>query len=117
MHGQPDTPRHNLFSNLVFGLRVMLSELQWLGLKALRAHELRQLRKRLTEEHTAFGRALAGQLRGLEPGAPLPPLDGEALLAYKQVAFLEEELLHLDRERERLRTDFETRRKAALGLS
>lgn len=119
----PETrPHRNIFGNLVLGLKVLLGELQWIGLKALRAFELRQLKKRLKEECATLGEAVARQLADKElgePGAdtPLPPCDERTRLALKQVRFLEDEIEHLLRERQRMREEFEARRKSSLGVN
>lgn len=113
--------KRNIFSNFILGLRVLLSELQWLGLLWLRRQEARQLRKRLHEEQTSLGAAIAAHLGAAgpqEPGKePLPPLDADSLLAYKQVRFLQQELDHLKNERSAMRQDFVARRKQRLGIS
>ncbi len=118
-------PHRALFANLVLGLKVLLGELQWIGLKALRAFELRQLRKRLKEECATLGEAVARQLAEKEPwepgepeaDTPLPPCDERTRLALKQVRFLEDEIEHLVRERQRMREEFEARRKSSLGVN
>lgn len=117
--------QRNVFANLVLGLKVLLGELQWIGLKGLRAFELRQLRKRLKEECATLGEAVARQLADKEPGepgepgadTPLPPCDERTRLALKQVRFLEDEIEHLVRERQRMREEFEARRKSSLGVN
>lgn len=117
-----ETPANrNIFSNFLLGLKVLCSEIQWLGLRWLRRQEARQLEKRLREEQTALGAAVAAHLRAhgpADPGtAPLPPLDAESLLAYKQVLFLDQELDHLRNERSSMRQEFVARRKQRLGIS
>lgn len=111
----------NIFSNFILGLKVLFSEIQWLGLLWLRRQEARQLEKRLAEEQTSLGAAVAAHLaaRGpVDPGKdPLPALDNDSLLAYKQVRFLRQELDHLHKERASMRQDFVARRKQRLGLS
>ena len=118
---QTDEGKRNIFSNFILGLRVLLSEIQWLGLLWLRHQEARQLAKRLREEQTNLGAAMAEHLHAaapLEPGKdPLPPLDADSLLAYKQVRFLQQELDHLRNERSTMRQDFVARRKQRLGVS
>jgi hypothetical protein len=125
----PETrPHRNIFGNLLLGLKILLGELQWIGLKALRAFELRQLRKRLKEECATLGEAVARQLADKQPGepgepgepgsdTPLPPCDERTRLALKQVRFLEDEIEHLVRERQRMREEFEARRKSSLGAN
>ncbi len=116
---QESKPGRNVFSNLVLGLRVLLGELQWIGLKGLRAFELKQLKKRRREECTALGEAVAEQLQGVEASTetPLPPCNDQTLLALKQIRFLDDEIDQLARERKNMREEFETRRKASLGVN
>lgn len=113
--------KRNIFSNFILGVRVLASEIQWLGMLWLRRQEIRQLTKRLGEEQAGLGSALAAHLETNGPKdparEPLPPLDAESLLAYKQVLFLKQELHHLQNERGRIRDDFVARRKARLGMS
>jgi len=120
MTDSASTPR-NIFDNFILGLKVLGSEVQWLGMLWLRRQEARQLEKRLREEHTALGAAVAAHLsaRGpVEPGVDqLPPLDQDSLLAYKQVRFMQQELDHLRNERGRMRQEFVEQRKQRLGLS
>lgn len=113
--------KRNIFNNFILGLRVLASEIQWLGLLWLRRQEARQLRKRLREEQTSLGAAFAAHLATAPPldpaQEPLPPLDADSLLAYKQVCFLQQELDHLQHERSTMRQDFVARRKQRLGIS
>ncbi len=112
-------PSRNIFGNLVLGLKLLLGELQWIGLKGLRAFELRQLNKRLKEECATLGEAVARQLSDQEPGpdTPLPPCDERTRLALKQVRFLEDEIENLLGERQRMREEFEARRKSSIGVN
>lgn len=120
MNNTPAAKR-NILGNFVLGLKVLVSEVQWLGLLWLRRQEARQLQKRLAEEQTSLGEAVSAHLHARgpqDPGkGPLPPLDANSLLAYKQVRFLQEELDHLRQERGSMRQDFVNRRRQRLGLS
>lgn len=107
----------NIFSNFFFGFRIFLSEMQWIALSWLRSNESKQLRKRLQEEHTALGAAIADLFQGQPISDNLPGLDDKAVLALKQVRFLQEELHHLQTERQTMREEFINRRKNRIGLS
>lgn len=94
----------DMFGNLLTGLRVLGGEIKWLALKGLRSLEIRQMEKRLAEEFQALGRAVAQSLDGAAESASAP-LDDEARLSLKQIAFLNEEVAFLRKERDRLRED------------
>lgn len=118
-----DAPRRGIISNFYLGIRVIFSELSWLGLKGLRAWELQQLKKRLAQEHTALGIAVAADLKGREPEydlgrkVELPALGDDSVLAMKQVRFLETEIAHLRSERQTMRQQFEARLRRKFGLA
>jgi hypothetical protein len=76
---------------LSLGIRVVLSEIHWSILRALRAWEIRQLRKRLEREYRSFGQLTASrERRGSDTD-----LDSEIELCRKQIDFLEKEVEHL----------------------
>jgi len=114
---EPKTVPVGFFANLWLGLTVLLSELKWLALHAVRHFERRQMQKRLAAEYLALGRAVADR-KAAETDAPdsaLPPVD-ELAMALKQIEFLRQELAYLDAETARTRAEFVARRKKALGL-
>ena len=89
-------------ANIGLGLRVLGSELKWLVVNVPRTWERANLRKRLRQE-----RALIGSLP-----------DGEArALAHAQATFLEEEIAHLDAERNEAKQLFLDRRASRLNLN
>lgn len=103
-----------IFGNLVFGLKVVLSELKWLVLRGTRAFELRQMNKRLDEEYAALGRAVAQSVdNGADDIAKFGPA---ADTAFRQVSFLTEEIDYLRREKESLRGEFLKERNSNLGI-
>lgn len=93
-----------LFASVRDGLRVVGSELCWLGLGALSRLELRRLEKRRDEEYARLGRATAAGDAA------------EAELARKQVAFLDEEIAAHHAEAKHARQDYVKRRRQAWGL-
>ncbi len=106
----------SFWATLVLGLRVLFSEIKWLFLKGLRVFEQSQLRRRLRQEYTELGKSVAGQLMGISAGSPLPPPRQATLLAVRQLEFLQEEIAHLEKEREQLRREFVEKRRQRLGI-
>lgn len=104
----------DMLGNLLTGLRVLGGEMKWLALKGLRSLEIRQMEKRLAEEFQALGRAVAGALDGAAESESAP-LDDEARLSLKQIAFLNEEVAFLRKERDRLREDLLQKRREDLN--
>ena len=117
---KPANPFVEMFKSfwaiLVLGLRVLFSEIRWMFLKALRVFEQAQLRRRLKQEYALLGQAVAEQLQGLGPEDILPKPTEATILAVKQIAFLQEEIHHLEKERDRLRKEFVEKRRQRLGI-
>ncbi|MEW5772024.1 MAG: hypothetical protein AB1916_00735 [Thermodesulfobacteriota bacterium] len=113
----PRPTLRDLFGNLRTGLLVVADELKWIALRSLRSLEIRQMEKRLAEEHAALGRAVARAVADAAAGPDGPEaatLDEAARLCLKQIAFLGEEAAYLRAERDRLRQDLLARRRSAL---
>ncbi len=90
---------------MALGLRVLWSETAWMLQNAVRRFEISQMRRRLNEEYAALGRAANGEG------------DDDAMrLAASHIAFLKEEIVFLETERETKRAELVARRTRSLGL-
>ena len=107
-----DTGR-SVASTLALGLKVLASEYKWLGLKGMRAFEIRQMKRRLDQEYTVLGRALSKILTDPEAKKASFPIDEDTRLILRQISFLRDEISLLEEEREQLREHFVARRKEA----
>ncbi len=97
-------------NNLVMGWKVLSSEFKWLGIRAFRRWEIKQLRKRLDSEYQTVGKLVTDLL---ENNLPLDPKTPEAELSIKQISFLKEEIEHMEKELAASRKDYVTRRTQA----
>lgn len=79
-----------VFDNLVYGLRVWLREMQWMGKTSMRRFEIGRLEKQLKEEYVHLGR-IAEAPRGRKE---------EKERTLKQIQFLKEEIAALEEDLE-----------------
>jgi len=85
------------------GFKVMASESKWVCIKGFRRWEIRQMEKRLAEEYQTLGRSYAS---GHAKGEAFDPQSSDNDLTLRQIAFLQEEIAHLQREMEATRAEF-----------
>ncbi len=97
----------DVWNNVVSGWQVVFSEINWLLVKAFRRWEIKQMNKRLNEEYQILGKTFAAFAK--EEKA-LSPQDAEAELPLKQIAFLQEEMEHMEQELRTSRSDYIKRR-------
>lgn len=79
-----------VFDNLVYGLRVWLKEMRFMGKTSMRRFEISRLEKQLKEEYVHLGH-IAENPRGRKE---------EKELTLKQIKFLKEEIAALEQELE-----------------
>ena len=113
----PQPSDRGILSNLLAGLKVVGSEIKWLGLSGLRAFEIRGMKKRLDQEYQSLGKHIHEQAKTPESGQGSGPVrDEKTGLALKQIDFLLEEIAYLKEERKRFRNEFVSSRANGLGF-
>jgi len=112
---QTDTHHvHGPLGTLRLGLKVLASELRWTLLRALRQLEIRQLRKRLDQEYSTLGRLTANMA---DEAVADDEIRYEHELSLGQVAFLRQEIAHLEAERQRSRSEYVRRRMSKWNMN
>jgi hypothetical protein len=102
----------------LFGLRVLGDELRRLLLDALRAMEIKRLKRKLDEEYQSLGRQYFEKTQGEASTAPEEGSPGEAVaLSKHKVEFLREEIQYLEKSRAELMQDVIKKRIARYDLS
>ena len=109
-----------VFGTLALGLKVLGSELALLASTGVRALELRQMRRRLSEEYALLGRLTARRAEAQEAGhgaagEEAAPSQEEVDLALGQIDFLKQEIARMEAEREQHRETFLADRRARLS--
>lgn len=112
----PGEELRSLPDTLLRGLKVVGSELKWLLISALRGIEIRQMNKKLDQEHRMLGQHVYQALSGKENARAMPEPDKEIELAMKQIDFLKDEIAHLRNEKNRMRSDMVESRSRKLGF-
>ena len=85
------------------GFRLLFSETRWVFIRGFRRWEIRQMEKRLAEEYQNLGKSFA---ESQAKGEVFDPKTSDNDLTLKQVAFLREELAHLEKDLEATRTEY-----------
>lgn len=75
------------------GLKVMACESKWFFIEKFKRWEIRQLQKRLAEEYATLGRTVA---EAQDSGTDFNPKASEHDLTLRQIAFLRDEIKHLE---------------------
>ncbi len=96
-----------LWQNLLNGWKVVLSECNWLLIKAFRRWEIKQMHKRLNQEYQGLGKLY---ISFVKKEKILSPQDSEAELLLKQISFLGEEIEHMEQELLNSRSEYVKRR-------
>lgn len=94
---------------VVDGFNVLIGESRWNCIRLLRRFEIRQLEKRLAEEHQTLGQSCAAALK---QGETFDPTQDSNDLTLRQITFLREEIEHLEQELETLHTKYATRHQS-----
>jgi hypothetical protein len=98
---QKSDRKPRFFENFALGLKVLASELKWLGISLVHRWELSQMRKRLDEEYETLG-----GLKERRKSSDDPSLAEDIELSTRQIDFLKQEIDHLGEENERSRADY-----------
>ena len=88
------------FETLELGLKTLFSEWKWILIRGLRKMEIRQMKKRLDQEYLLLGRY---EVEGGD-------FSDRAELSRRQIAFLRQEISHLERELDKTRQEYIARR-------
>ncbi len=112
----PRPASRGILGNLLYGLKVVGSEIKWLALGGLRAFEIHRMEKRLDQEYQAVGKKVHEQAKAHDPGQGRPVRDEKVQLALKQIDFLQEEIAYLKEERKNFRREFVSQRANGLGF-
>ena len=82
-----------LFDSISIGIKVVLSEIYWVILKALRQWEIKELKKRLDKEYITLGRLTIND----------PKNQKEIRVCKEQIKFLSNEVEFLEKDLSRIR--------------
>ena len=85
------------------GFKLLFSETKWVFIGGFRRWEIRQMEKRLAEEYQNLGKSFA---ESQAKGEVFDPKTSDNDLTLKQVAFLREELAHLEKDLEATRAEY-----------
>ena len=85
------------------GFKLLASETRWVFIRSVRRWEIRQMEKRLAEEYQNLGKNFA---ESRAKGEAFDPGTSDNDLTLKQIAFLREELAHLEKDLEATRTEY-----------
>jgi len=80
---------------VVNGFKLLASEAKWVFIRSFRGWEIRQMQKRLAEEYQTLGKSYAASMAC---GEAFDPKHSDNDLTLKQIAFLQEEVGHLEQE-------------------
>lgn len=80
---------------LVDGFKVLASETKWAFIKSFRVWEIRQIKKRLAQEYQVLGENYA---QCHSQNQEFDPKSNENDLIFRQIEFLLEEIVHLEKE-------------------
>lgn len=75
------------------GFKVMASESKWFFIQGFKRWEIRQMRKRLTEEYATLG---CSYTQAQDRGTDFDPKASEHDLTLRQITFLRDEIKHLE---------------------
>jgi uncharacterized small protein (DUF1192 family) len=98
---------------VVTGFKLLASETKWVFIRGFRRWEIRQMEKRLAEEYQNLGKSYA---ESLAKGEAFDPKTSDNDLTLKQVAFLREELAHLEQELATTRAEYVKGRTEESGV-
>lgn len=98
---------NKILQPFVSGTQLLLSETKWAFIKAIRSWEIRQIKKRLTQEYQTLGQSYADA--HLQK-APFDPCNNENDLTLRQIIFLRDEITHLKGELVASRAEFVDKR-------
>ena len=93
----------DIFKPVVTGFKLLASETKWVFIRAFRRWEIRQMEKRLAEEYQTLGKSYA---QSVADGQEFDPKASDHVLTLRQVAFLREELAHLEKDLEATRAAY-----------
>jgi hypothetical protein len=94
---------NDIVKPVVNGFKLLASETKWVFIRGFRRWEIRQMEKRLAEEYQNLGKSYAeSQSKDEEFNAKSSDND----LTLKQIAFLREELAHLEKELDATRAEY-----------
>ncbi len=85
------------------GFKLLASETRWVFIRSVRRWEIRQMEKRLAEEYQNLGKNFA---ESRAKGEAFDPGTSDNDLTLKQIAFLREELAHLEQDLEATRLEY-----------
>jgi ribosomal protein S13 len=103
----------DIFKPVVTGFKLLASETKWVFIKAFRRWEIRQMEKRLAEEHQTLGKSYA---QSVADAKDFDPKAGDNDLTLRQIAFLREELAHLEQDLEATRAAYVRERTKESGV-
>jgi hypothetical protein len=103
----------NIFKPVVTGFKLMASESKWIFIRGFRRWEIRQMEKRLAEEYQTLGKSYA---QSQADGRDFDPKASENDLTLRQVAFLREELAHLEQDLDATRAAYVKSRTKESGV-
>ncbi|NCD24529.1 MAG: hypothetical protein EOL86_02875 [Deltaproteobacteria bacterium] len=98
---------NKLFQPVVNGFKVLASETKWVFIKGVRRWEIRQMKKRLSEEYQNLGKSYA---EAQAKGGLFDPHSSDNDLTLKQIVFLREEITHLEQDLVNTRAEFVAKR-------
>jgi uncharacterized small protein (DUF1192 family) len=98
---------NKLLQPVVNGFKVLASETKWVFIKGVRRWEIRQMEKRLAEEYQNLGQSYAA---ALAKGGNFDPQASDNDLTLKQIAFLREEIAHLEQDLATTRAEYVKKR-------
>ena len=104
---------NDIVKPVVTGFKLLVSETKWVFIQGFRRWEIRQMEKRLAEEYQNLGKSYA---ESQAKGEAFDPKTSDNDLTLKQVAFLREELAHLEKELEATRAEYVKGRTREGGL-
>lgn len=94
---------NDIVKPVVNGFKLLASETKWVFIRGFRRWEIRQMEKRLAEEYQNLGKSYAeSQAKDEE----FNPKSSDNDLTLKQIAFLREELAHLEKELDATRAEY-----------
>lgn len=98
---------NKLLQPVVNGFKVLASETKWVFIKGVRRWEIRQMEKRLVEEYQNLGKSYA---TAQAKGGLFDPQTSDNDLTLKQIAFLREEITHLEQDLASTRAEYVKKR-------
>lgn len=93
----------NTLNSISDGFKVLASEAKWVFIKSFRLWEIKQMKKRLAEEYQTLGTSFANCHI---TNTAFDPNTSDNDLTLKQIAFLLEEIKHLEEELATTRSEY-----------